>query len=59
MPTSQQRLKSIYFQNLKNLKDVDISLEESPVTVLMGANGCGKTTVLRKRPAKSPSELQH
>ena len=46
MPTSQQRLKSIYFQNLKNLKDVDISLEESPVTVLMGANGCGKTTVL-------------
>lgn len=45
MPT-QQRLKSIYFQELKNLKDVEICFEESPVTALMGSNGCGKTTVL-------------
>ncbi len=45
MPT-QQRLNQVHFGSLKNLKDVTIRFDESPLTALMGANGCGKTTVL-------------
>jgi len=45
MPT-QQKLIEIYFDSLKNLKEVPIRLDEAPLTALMGTNGCGKTTVL-------------
>lgn len=45
MPT-QQKLIEIYFETLKNLKQISIRLDESPLTALMGTNGCGKTTVL-------------
>ncbi|WDY59081.1 ATP-binding cassette domain-containing protein [Pseudomonas sp. PSKL.D1] len=45
MPT-QQKLIEIYFDSLKNLKDFPLQLDSTPLTALMGTNGCGKTTVL-------------
>lgn len=42
----QQKLIALDIQLLKNLKDVRLKFDESPLTALMGANGCGKTTVL-------------
>ncbi|WP_353232292.1 AAA family ATPase [Pseudomonas helleri] len=45
MPT-QQKIIEVYFEALKNLKDLPIRLDSEPLTALMGTNGCGKTTVL-------------
>jgi ABC-type lipoprotein export system ATPase subunit len=43
---TQQKLIEIYFESLKNLKQIPIRIDSSPLTALMGTNGCGKTTVL-------------
>lgn len=45
MSYQQQKIKEIHFKQLKNLKDVHISLEQ-PLTALMGTNGSGKSTIL-------------
>jgi ABC-type lipoprotein export system ATPase subunit len=45
LPT-QQQVNALNIVRLKNLKDVQLTFSESPVTALMGTNGCGKTTVL-------------
>lgn len=45
IPT-QQQLVSLNVSLLKNLKDVELVFSDSPLTALMGTNGCGKTTVL-------------
>lgn len=37
-------LRSVHLENIKSLRDVAIDL--SPLTVLVGPNGCGKSTVL-------------
>lgn len=46
MAVSQQYLNRIEVSALKNLKDVDISFEGSPVTAILGPNGNGKSTIL-------------
>ncbi|MDM5251005.1 AAA family ATPase [Lysinibacillus sp. G4S2] len=45
MNYQQQKVKSIHFKRLKNLKDIQVSLEQ-PLTALMGTNGSGKSTIL-------------
>lgn len=39
-------LKSIHFNKLKGLIDLDISFEGKNVTGIFGVNGCGKSTIL-------------
>lgn len=39
------RLKSVFFKNLKGLKDAQFVFER-PLTAIMGVNGSGKTTVI-------------
>lgn len=46
MAFSQQRISSIHFENLKNLKNVTIDFTGSELTAIMGTNGSGKSTVL-------------
>ncbi|ENP8324410.1 AAA family ATPase [Vibrio vulnificus] len=43
---SQQKLKSLYVRKLKNLIELNIDFEGSPVTAILGPNGNGKSTVL-------------
>lgn len=43
---TQQKLNKIHFHNLKNLKDLEISFDEKPLTAILGPNGCGKSTIL-------------
>ena len=43
---SQQKLELLQVSTLKNLKDVELDFTQSPLTAIMGANCCGKTTVL-------------
>ncbi|TXC88469.1 AAA family ATPase [Paraburkholderia azotifigens] len=46
MPISQQKLIKLEVAELKNLRDVELSFGETSLTAIMGANGCGKSTVL-------------
>ncbi|WP_299178715.1 AAA family ATPase [uncultured Chryseobacterium sp.] len=46
MATSQQVLKIIRIKKLKGLKEVDLSLNDKPLTAIMGPNGSGKSTIL-------------
>lgn len=46
MAVSQQRLVSLHVLKLKNLVDLDIDFNDSPVTAVLGPNGNGKSTVL-------------
>ncbi|HHT8901812.1 TPA: AAA family ATPase [Burkholderia cenocepacia] len=46
MPISQQRLIKLEVTELKNLKDVELTFGDTSLTAIMGANGCGKSTVL-------------
>ena len=41
-----QELTKIHFTKLKNLKDLTISFQESPITGIFGKNGSGKSTIL-------------
>lgn len=41
-----QRLESISFERLKNLKDIDLKFGPNNITGIFGSNGCGKSTVL-------------
>ena len=43
---SQQVIHSIKIKELKNLIDLEMSFEGSPVTAILGPNGNGKSTVL-------------
>lgn len=43
---SQQKLESLYVRKLKNLVELEIDFEGSPVTAILGPNGNGKSTVL-------------
>jgi ABC-type lipoprotein export system ATPase subunit len=44
--TTQQRLVKLHVAQLKNLKDLELDFGSQSVTAIMGANCCGKTTVL-------------
>lgn len=46
MPITQQKIHSIKIYRLKNIVDLTISFDGSPVTVVLGPNGNGKSTVL-------------
>lgn len=46
MPVTQQTISSIYFKELKGLKDLEISFSDKSVTAILGKNGCGKSTIL-------------
>ena len=46
MTSSQQVLHSIHVHQLKNLVDLEMSFDDSPVTVVLGPNGNGKSTVI-------------
>lgn len=46
MPITQQKLHSIKIYSLKNLIDLEMSFDGSPVTAILGPNGNGKSTVL-------------
>ncbi len=57
MAISQQVIHSMQVQNLKNLIDLDISFDSSPVTAILGPNGNGKSTILHALAcAFSPNE---
>lgn len=57
MAVSQQVIHSMKVQNLKNLIDLEISFEPSPVTAILGPNGNGKSTILHALAcAFSPSD---
>lgn len=43
---SQQQIKSVHIEKLKNLVDVEISFEPHNITAILGPNGCGKSTIL-------------
>ena len=45
--TQNQILKSLHINQLRGVRDFDISFEGSPVTGIFGLNGSGKTTVLQ------------
>lgn len=46
MPITKQQLHSIKIHCLKNLVDLEMSFDGSPVTAILGPNGNGKSTVL-------------
>jgi AAA ATPase len=46
MPKSNHILKKIHFTKLKNLKNLEISFDEKPLTAILGPNGCGKSTII-------------
>ncbi|WP_067522856.1 AAA family ATPase [Endozoicomonas ascidiicola] len=46
MAFSQQKLHTLEVANLKNLKNLEISFDDSPVTAILGPNGNGKSTIL-------------
>lgn len=46
MPFSQQVLHSIHIHQLKNLVGLEMSFDGSPITVVLGPNGNGKSTVI-------------
>jgi AAA15 family ATPase/GTPase len=46
MPISQQKLHKLEVQTLKNLRNLDISFDGSPITAILGPNGNGKSTIL-------------
>lgn len=46
MPKTNHILKKIHFIKLKNLKDLEISFDEKPLTAILGPNGCGKSTII-------------
>jgi AAA15 family ATPase/GTPase len=46
MNISQQRIHALKFNQLKNLKDVEISFEPFPLTAIFGINGSGKSSIL-------------
>lgn len=46
MPKSQQVLRQIEIQRLKNLRDINIDFTEQPLTAILGPNGVGKSTIL-------------
>ncbi len=46
MAASQQVLHSMRVARLKNLVDLEISFDGSPVTAILGPNGNGKSTIL-------------
>ena len=57
MAISQQVIHSMRVQNLKNLVDLEISFDASPVTAILGPNGNGKSTILHALAcAFSPSD---
>ncbi|MGB5990029.1 MAG: ATP-binding cassette domain-containing protein [Marinifilaceae bacterium] len=43
---TQQRLHSIDFELLKNIRNVNFSIEPNNVTGIFGINGCGKSTLI-------------
>lgn len=57
MAVSQQVIHSMKVQNLKNLIDLEISFDSSPITAILGPNGNGKSTILHALAcAFSPSQ---
>jgi ABC-type lipoprotein export system ATPase subunit len=46
MKIHSQVLHSINIVKLKNLSNVEIDFDGSPLTAIMGVNGCGKSTIL-------------
>lgn len=46
MATSQQKLKSLYIEQLKNLKDFEIDFDGNQLTAILGPNCSGKSTIL-------------
>jgi predicted ATPase len=46
MTSSQQVLHSIHVHQLKNLVGLEMSFDDSPVTIVLGPNGNGKSTVI-------------
>ena len=46
MAIKQQRLHSVLYKELKNLRDVEIDFEDKNVTGIFGVNGCGKSTII-------------
>lgn len=46
MTSSQQVLHSIHVHQLKNLVDLEMSFDDSPITVVLGPNGNGKSTLI-------------
>lgn len=46
MSATQQRLNSIKIHRLKNILNLEMSFESSPVTAILGPNGNGKSTIL-------------
>ncbi|WP_187444863.1 ATP-dependent nuclease [Rossellomorea vietnamensis] len=43
---SQQKIRKVYINLLKNLKEVEIDFSGSSLTALIGINGSGKSTIL-------------
>ena len=43
---SQQVIKSIYIEKLKQLEEVKCTFEGHNLTAILGVNGCGKSTIL-------------
>lgn len=46
MPKSQQVLKKIEIQKLKNITDLSLDFTEQTLTAILGPNGVGKSTIL-------------
>lgn len=41
------KIKSLHIKNFRNLADVEISFEQSPIVALVGGNEAGKTSVIK------------
>lgn len=46
MAISQQKIKKLNFELLKNLRDFEVDFKEVGLTGILGPNGCGKSTLL-------------
>ena len=46
MPISKQKLHKLEVESLKNLKNLEIEFNGSPITAILGPNGNGKSTIL-------------